>query len=61
MLRRYAAASFSTFCFMTASISAPIRTGCAAPVAVPGAIAATSPASSRKNPADAARPPLGAT
>ena len=36
-------------------------TGEAAPALVPGAIAATSPASSRKKPAEAARPPLGVT
>ncbi len=40
----------STFCAITESISPPTATGCAAPVRVLGAIAATSPASSRKNP-----------
>jgi hypothetical protein len=61
ILRREAAASFSIFCFMTASISPVISTGCAAPVLVPGAMAATSPASRMKKPAEAARAPLGAT
>ena len=56
-----ALASCSTFCFMIGSICDPTSTGWAAPVFVPGAIAATSPDSSRKNPADAARPPLGVT
>ena len=42
--RMKAAASFSIFAFITGSILslAPISTGCAAPVFVPGAIAATS-------------------
>ena len=40
---------------MTASISPPKATGCAAPVFVLGAMAATSPASSMKNPAEAER------
>ena len=43
--RMKAAASFSTLLFMTSSIFSPIRTGWAAPVLVPGDIAATSAAS----------------
>ena len=39
----------------------PSNTTCAAPASVPGAIAATSAASSRKNPAEPARAPDGAT
>ena len=55
-----AAASFSSLDFMIGSISPPVdKTGWDAPVLVPGAIAATSPASSRKNPAEAARAPEG--
>ena len=54
-------ASFSTFCFMMGSISVPTITGCAAPVLVPGAMAATSPASRMKKPAEAPRAPAGAT
>ncbi len=60
MVRISAAASFPTFDFITESISPPpSRTGCDAPVLVPGAIAAMSPASSRKKPAEAARAPEG--
>jgi hypothetical protein len=46
---------------MTPSISPLSATGCAAPVFAPGAMTAKSPASRRKKPAEAARPPLGAT
>ena len=60
-VRMNAAASFSSFVFITSSIFSPRRTGCAAPVFVPGAIAAMSAASRMKKPADAARLPLGAT
>ena len=60
--RMKAAESFSSFCFITSSIFSPPRvTGCAAPVLVPGAMAATSAASRMKKPADAARAPEGAT
>ena len=61
MLRSQAEASFSTFLRMVASISPVSSTGDEAPVLVPGAMASTSAASSRKNPALAARPPLGVT
>ena len=61
MLRSHAEASFSTFLRITASIVSPSSTGDDAPVLVPGAMAAISAASSRKNPAEAARPPLGVT
>ena len=61
IVRMNAAASFSIFVFMISSIFSPRRTGCAAPVFVPGAIAATSADSRMKNPADAARLPAGAT
>jgi len=57
-----AAASSRAFSFITPSIASPAPpTGWAAPVFVPGAIAATSAAISRKKPADAARAPLGPT
>ncbi len=59
--RRNAVASFSSFCFMIGSSCRPSITGCAAPAFVPGAIAATSAASSRKNPAEPARLPAGST
>ncbi len=39
----------------------PLFTGCAAPIAVLGAIAATCAAIVMKVPAEAARPPAGAT
>ena len=61
MLRSHADASFSTLLRITGSICPAISTGDAAPVLVPGAMAATSAASRRKNPAEAARPPLGVT
>ena len=56
-----ASASFSTFCISTSSGLPPSKTTCAAPASVPGAIAATSADSSRKNPAEPARDPDGAT
>ena len=57
-----ARASCSAFWLAVFGRSCPSPpTGCAAPVFVPGAIAATSPESSRKNPADAAEAPEGAT
>ena len=57
-----AAVSFSIFSFMMSSILPPVMvTGWAAPVFVPGAIAAMSALSRMKNPADAARLPLGVT
>ena len=52
--RADAAASFSTFVFMTSSIFSPRMTGCAAPAFVPGAIAAMSADSRMTKPADAA-------
>ena len=61
MLRSMAAASFSTLLRITWSICPTIRTGEDAPAFVPGAMAATSPASSTKNPADAPLAPLGST
>src|SRR5580704_17943472 len=59
MLRSHAEVSFSILFRITASISPFISTGDDAPVLVPGAMAATYEASSKKNPAEAARPPLG--
>ncbi len=60
--RIVAAASCSTFLPIVPSIVSPWPpTGWAAPVLVPGAITATSAAISRKNPAEAACEPLGAT
>ncbi len=60
--RMAAAASCSTFWPMVPVSESPFGpTGWAAPVRVPGAIAATSAASSRKKPAEAACAPLGAT
>ena len=57
-----ARASCSAFSFSVFGSSCPSpATGCAAPVFVPGAIAATSPARRRKNPADAAEAPEGET
>ncbi len=57
-----AAASFVTFSAIVLESSAPSpATGCAAPALVPGAIAATSAAIRRKNPADAACAPEGVT
>ena len=57
IVRMKAAASFSIFAFMISSTFSPRRTGCAAPVFVPGAIAATSADSRMKKPAEAARLP----
>ena len=60
-------AKFSIFFFMTSLLSldsappAPMVTGCAAPMLVPGAIAATSAARVMKQPALAAVAPDGAT
>src|SRR5438552_2793513 len=49
-LRKYADASFSTLAFMIGSISLPdMKTGWAAPVLVPSAIAATSDDRDRKS------------
>ncbi len=60
--RMKAAESFSILVFMVSSIfPPPSSTGCAAPVLVPGAIAATSADSRMKKPAEAARAPVGAT
>ena len=50
------------FSAMVSSIGCPVpATGCAAPMWVPGAIAATSAAIVIRNPAEAARAPLGPT
>ncbi len=60
--RIWAAASCSTFSPSAPSISSPCPpTGWAAPVLVPGAMAATSAAIRMKNPAEAAWAPLGDT
>jgi hypothetical protein len=61
MLRSQAAVSFSILFRITGSICCPIRTGEAAPVFVPGAMAATSAIWSTKKPAEAARAPPGVT
>ena len=61
VLRSHADRSFSILCRITGSICSFSSTGDDAPVLVPGAMAATSDASSKKNPAEAARPPLGVT
>ena len=56
------AVEFSTFLPMTPGMSSPAPpTGCAAPMVVPGAIAATCAASVTNTPAEPARAPLGAT
>ena len=61
-LLAYAAASFSTFFSIVSSILPPPNpTGCAAPIFVPGAMAATWAAIVIRTPAEAARAPLGAT
>ena len=61
-LRMKAAASFSTFRDMSLSmLPPPAATGCAAPMLVAGAMAATWAAIVMKAPADAARAPVGAT
>ena len=60
--RTYAAVSDATFFAIVSSIFCPSpETGCAAPMCVPGAMAATSAAIVSTNPADAARAPDGAT
>ncbi len=61
MVRMYAAASLVTFFSMVLSIWPPMATGAAAPMLVPGAMAAMCAASVMKAPAEAARAPLGAT
>jgi len=63
MARARAAASFTTFASMTSSVSPPppMPTGCAAPMFVPGAMAATFAARVMNMPADAARAPDGVT
>ena len=62
MLRIWATASFSTFVRRSPSISSPDEdTGCAAPMFVAGAIAATCPAIVMNVPAEAAREPEGET
>ena len=61
-LRAKAAASFATFLDISLPISPPPAvTGCAAPMLVAGAIAATCAAMVMKTPAEAARAPVGAT
>ena len=60
-VRAKAAASFSTFLSISLSICPPTATGCAAPMFVAGAMAATWAAMVRKTPAEAARAPVGAT
>ncbi len=58
----YAAASFSSFAAISPFVSPPLMlTGCAAPIFVPGVIAAICAAIAIKVPADAALAPLGAT
>ena len=60
--RKDAAVSFSTFSFIVPFSSPPrARTGWAAPVFVPGAIAAKSAETRMMKPAEAAWPPLGET
>ena len=60
--RTYAAVSDVAFFASVSSIFCPSpETGCAAPMCVPGAMAATSAAMVSRNPADAARDPDGAT
>ena len=62
MFRICAAASFSALARRSPSMSPPDPlTGCAAPMFVVGAIAATWPARVMKVPADAARAPGGET
>ena len=61
-VRTNARASCSAFSFSFFGRSWPSPpTGCAAPVLVPGAIAATSPDNRRKKPAEAAEAPAGDT
>jgi hypothetical protein len=60
--RAYAAASEAAFFAVVSSIASPDPdTGVAAPMWVPGAMTATSAASARMKPADAARAPDGPT
>src|SRR6188474_3121453 len=60
--RAYAAVSDAAFLDIVSSTVSPLpETGCAAPMWVPGAIAATSDASVMMKPADAALPPDGPT
>ena len=59
--RTNAAASFSIFVMLVLSGFPDTATGCAAPMFVAGAIAATCAAIVMKTPADAARAPVGAT
>ena len=62
MVRANAAASLATFSIMVLSPPPPpTDTGCAAPMFVAGAIAATCAAIVMNTPADAARAPVGAT
>ena len=62
IVRANAAASFSTFLDISLSICPPpAATGCAAPMLVAGAIAATCAAMVMNTPAEAARAPVGAT
>ncbi len=62
MVRAKAAASFSIFLIISLSpVPPPTATGCAAPIFVAGAIAATCAAIVMKTPAEAARAPAGAT
>ena len=59
--RANAAASFATFFRLSLSAPPESATGCAAPMLVAGASAATCAAMVMKTPADAARAPVGAT
>ena len=60
--RAYAATSEAAFSAAVSSIASPVpETGCAAPIWVPGAIAAMSAAIVMRKPAEAARAPLGPT
>ena len=62
MVRAKAAASFSIFFMLSLSmLPPPTATGCAAPMLVAGAMAATCAAMVMNTPAEAARPPVGAT
>jgi hypothetical protein len=61
IVRTKAAASFSIFFIDSLSTWPPTATGCAAPMFVAGAMAATCAASVMKAPADAARAPVGDT
>src|SRR5881397_1784497 len=61
MVRMKAAASFSTLRMLSLSTPPPTATGCAAPMLVAGAIAATLAAIVMNTPAEAARAPVGPT